>query len=66
MINVKTNYKNKYKFNMQCSVCNDKNSEESEIHLLKCSKILENIDSNVDLKNAKYDNIFSDNLEDQI
>ena len=48
---------------MQCSVCNEKNNEESEIHLLHCTIIIENI--NIDLTNAKYENIFSDNLEEQ-
>ena len=66
MTDVKTNYRNKYKFNMQCSICKDKNSEESEIHLLNCKKIIENIDSETNLTNAKYENIFSDNLEEQI
>ena len=66
MTNVKTNYKNKYKFNMHCVLCNDKNTEESEIHLISCPKIIENVDSNLDMKNAKYENIFSDNLDDQI
>ena len=51
---------------MQCSICNDKNSEESEIHLLNCKKIIENIDTEINLTNAKYENIFSDNLEEQI
>ena len=66
MTNVKTNYKNKYKFNMHCLLCNDKNTEESEIHLLSCPKIVENVDPNLELKNINFDNIFSDNLEDQI
>ena len=64
--NVKTNYKNKYKFNMQCSLCEDENEEESEIHLLKCSKIEENISSNINLATANYENIFGDNIEDQM
>ena len=51
---------------MHCLLCNDKNTEESEIHLISCPKIIENVDSNLDVKNAKYENIFSDNIEDQI
>ena len=51
---------------MQCSICNDKNIEESEVHLLNCKKILENIGGDINLNNAKYDDIFSDNLEEQI
>ena len=65
-IDVKTNYKNKHKFNMQCSLCEDENDEESEIHLLKCAKIIEKIGPNVNLANARYENIFSDKIEDQV
>ena len=65
-INVKTNYKSKFKFNMECRLCKDKNSEESEKHLLNCTVIEQNIDSNVDLQNVQYENIFSDNINEQI
>ena len=51
---------------MHCLLCNDKNTEESEIHLLSCPKIIENVDPNLELKNINFDNIFGDNLEDQI
>ena len=51
---------------MQCRLCGDKNEEESETHLLKCDKIRENINSKYDLTDASYENIFSDNVEDQI
>ena len=37
-LEVKINYKNKYKFNMLCSSCED-NREESEQHLLLCKSI---------------------------
>ena len=63
-IDVKTNYKNKYKFDMTCRLCKDTTEDESETHLLKCSKIIENVD--IDLSNAQYENIYSDNLEEQI
>lgn len=54
---------------MQCSLCKISSEEESETHLLKCSKIQENIgDAHdvIDLKNAKYENIFSNKIEDQV
>ena len=54
-ISVKRNYKNKFKFNMECWLCGDKNEDESETHLLKCDKIKENIDSKYDLLNASYE-----------
>ena len=65
-IDVKTNYKNKHKFNMQCSLCEDENEEESEIHLLKFEKIREKIGSKANLADARYENIFSDNIDEQV
>ena len=49
---------------MYCSLCKDESEEESEIHLLKCSVIRREI--NMDISHAKYENIFSDNIEDQV
>ena len=63
-IHVKTNYKTMYKFNMKCFLC--ENDEDSEKHLLKCPKILENIDNPTEVQNACYENIYSQNLDDQI
>ena len=40
--------------------------EDSERHYLVCEKILDNIDPSVELKTAKYDHIFSSDLEEQI
>ena len=65
-IDVKRNYKNKFKFNMLCSLCKDESEEESEPHLLRCSKILSEVKNDIDVINAKYGNIFSDNIEDQV
>ena len=65
-VDVKTNYRNKYKMNMYCRVCQDQTEEESEKHLLKCKILIENIDSDIDISNAKYENIFSDNIEEQV
>ena len=65
MIDVKTNYRNKYKYNMQCRLCEDKSEEESEKHLLKCSKIIQQC-TNLDISNAKYEDIFSEDIDTQI
>ena len=51
---------------MFCSLCKNNTEEESEKHLLKCIKILEGIDNPSEIRNAIYENIFSDILEDQI
>ena len=65
-IDVKRNYKNKYKFNMKCHLCQDESEIESEEHYLKCQKILQNIDDKEILLTAKYENIFSNDIEKQI
>ena len=67
-VDVKTNYRNKYKFNMQCRLCDDKTTEESEKHLLKCVNILKNINPNThtDLSRVTYEDIFSEDIEVQI
>ena len=51
---------------MHCRLCGDKNSEESEKHLMNCEVILQNVDLSDDFKNMNYDDIFSDNIEKQI
>ena len=49
---------------MSCNLCKNESEEESEIHLLKCPKILEEVDT--DIHNAKYEDIFSDDIEKQL
>ena len=51
---------------MSCKLCHDKNEEESEIHLLKCKIICENISSDINLATTNYEHIFSENLDEQI
>ena len=63
-IHVKTNYRNMYKINMHCTLCEDNSEEESEAHLLKCTKILDKLDE--DISNVSYEQIFSQNIDEQI
>ena len=49
---------------MQCRLY--EKDEDSERHYLKCEKILQNIDPSIDLNTAKYEHIFSSDIEDQI
>ena len=63
-VDVKTNYKSIYTFNMQCRLC--EKDEDSERHYLECEKILNKIDPSIDLNTAKYENIFGSNIEEQI
>ena len=61
---MKTNYRNKYQFNIQCRLC-DK-YEDSERHYLVCEKIINNLDPSIELKTANYEHIFSSDIVDQI
>ena len=51
---------------MFCRLCKDQTEEESERHLLQCKSIVDHIDANIDISNAKYEDIFSDNNDDQV
>ena len=61
-IHVKTNYRNKYKFNMICSLCDDKTEEESELHLLRCSSTVAEVGQ---IGDSKYEDIFSPDVTKQ-
>ena len=63
---VKTNYRNMYKINMQCTLCENDSEEESEKHLLKCTKILDNVEDPTEILNASYEQIFSESIGEQI
>ena len=55
-INVKRNYKNKYRHsNMFCSLCDDK-QVESESHILECKSTQEQLGN---IGDSKYEDIFS-------
>ena len=52
---------------MQCRLCDAKNEEESEKHLLRCDKILKDFSSSqfpIDVSKSSHEQIFSDNIED--
>ena len=53
-----------HKFNRLCRLC--KKEEDSEKHYIECDYIKENIDQSIDLTQAKYEHIFSSDIEDQI
>ena len=61
-INVKTNYKSKYKHsNLFCTLCDDK-LVESESHLLECKSTLEQLGN---IGDARYEDIFSPEISRQ-
>ena len=61
MVPVKANYKNQYKDDLTCLLCNT-GSEESQEHIINCPELLNSIE--VD-KSIKYEDIF-DTLDKQV
>ena len=53
-----------FTFNKVCHNC--KKDEDTEKHYIECDIVKENIDHSVDLTQAKYENIFSSDIEDQV
>ena len=51
---------------MKCSLCEAQDEEESEMHLFRCSKIMNKIGCKDDFENVCLDDIFSDNLDKQV
>ena len=56
----KNNYQNKYKFDMSCRYCKNKQSEESDSHLLKCPVIVNSLQNLTNLNTVKYEDIFAE------
>ena len=63
LIDVKTNFKGKYKNNLKCCLC--ENPEESQPHLVECSEIVSNEEIKKALEDFSYNDIFSTNLQVQ-
>ena len=63
LINVKINFKEKYKNDLKCRLCAV--AEESQQHLVECSEILRDSDIKNSLDGFKYEDIFSTNLKTQ-
>ena len=61
----KTNYKMKYINDLSCSLCEDKATEESEIHFLECQFLVNVPQLGQELHTIKYEDIFG-NLSYQI
>ena len=61
-IDVKSNFKSKYKFNnilnLQCRMINCFEIEDQE-HILKCKVIISNLSKTSPLKNINYNDLFS-------
>ena len=63
LIDVKWNFKKKYKEDLACRLCSFK--EESQLHLLNCKVILNDVNIKKALEGFTYSDTFSANLETQ-
>ena len=63
LIDVKVNFKKKYKDELECRLCSY--PEESQSHLFVCPEILSDDKLRDDLKNYSYDEIFSNDIQKQ-
>ena len=63
LIDVKTNYKGKYKNNLQCRLCQA--PEESQPHLVVCSEIVSDDEVRKALEGFSYNDIFTTNVQVQ-
>ena len=61
MLEIGENYKRNKK-KSECPLCKDKNSPDSQAHLLMCPELEEN---EIVTKKVEYDDLFDDSLEDQ-
>ena len=64
LIDVKCNYKKKYKNQLECRLCGS--PEESQAHLVDCIEILSDDEVKKALESHTYADIFSTNLETQV
>ena len=59
MFPIKSNFSSLHKHDLACSLCKDSSTTENEQHLLKCPILTSNDTLNEDMKNVKFEDIFS-------
>ena len=63
ILDVRWNYKNKHQGDLTCPLCKDKNSSDSQEHLLFCDKLM---DSTIAQGVYEYEHLFSSDVKKQI
>ena len=53
----RANYKQKYKFDLSCPLCNDQTSEQTDAHLLDCSAVANILPVKTELEKLNNDMI---------
>jgi hypothetical protein len=65
MLKLKANFSSMYGNNLVCSLCTEVGTVESESHLLNCSVLMENTAVAEEMKQVKYEDVFSDTKRQQ-
>ena len=60
MLKLKANFSSMYGNNLECSICKEVGTLESESHLLNCSVLREKTGVADEMKQVKYEDVFSD------
>ena len=60
MTQLKGNFSNAHKDNLQCELCREENSIETQMHLLVCNVLVNHPDLQIPIKTMKYDDIYQD------
>ena len=66
MLHFKANFSSMYKNNLQCSLCQDMNTIENEQHMLICPVLTNNPKLKEDIKNVKYEDVFSSSNKQEV
>ena len=66
MLWIKTNFKSMHRVDLSCSMCEDKKSEESENHLLKCPILVNHQDMMKEIGQVGYNDVFKDITKQQL
>ena len=65
MIDLKGNFKSSNKGNLQCDLCEEKNSVENQTHLLQCTFFIHHPELKTEIDSIEYEDIFK-SLSSQI
>ena len=59
MLNIKANFSSMHKNSMWCSLCKDKNTRETEEHLLSCHVLVNHPTLKDEIQSVKFQDVFS-------
>ena len=57
---MKGNFSSSHRNKIQCDLCGDKDSEETQLHLLQCNFLVNHPDLKQNISKINYEDIFKD------